>query len=409
VASADAGDSIDVIVTASNIGGSASQTSAHTAVVAPVTTAGIHVVGNRLQNAAGQTVRLIGTDVSGSSYGCEQGFGFSDTPTGSSLYTPMLSWKINSVTLGLNQDCWLGINGVPSQFAGQNYVNYVKGEVTAMEKVGIYPVLAFFVGEPGADAPNWGSTGNGNAPMPDNDHVPLFWERVANTFKSDPNVIFRLYEEPWPEFFSAGTSASTWKCWSKGDVQYQPSGDSTSPPTPSSSTQNCNPLNSDAQGTDYKAVGMQSLVNIIRGTGATNVIQIPGVAFADALSCDNTSSPVSCGFLAAGVRVTDTLSSPQLMADTDNYPDSGQFISTVAQVQATYGPVEQVMPIDMGEAGTVTNSFTTEEAFIGQYDTWGQSYYLSQWETWASLITSYSTGKAGPGFGTWAFNHITAP
>lgn len=385
----------------------------------PPPSAGIHVVGNQLQNSSGQTTRLIGTDISGSSYACEQngGFGFSDTPTGRALYDPMVSdnggrlpkkWTLNSVVLGLNQDCWLGINGVPAQYSGQNYVNYVKGEVTAMEADGIYPVLTFFVGEPGSDTPNWNSTGNGNAPMPDNDHVPLFWEELASTFKSDPNVIFRVYEEPWPH--NNGVDLQTWKCWSNGDVQYLPSGVNTppTPPTPSSSTQNCSPLTTDAQGTAYRSVGMQSLVNIIRGTGATNVIQIPGVAFADAMSCTNSSSPVSCGFLdsADGVRVTDPLSPAQLMADVDNYPDAGQFVNSVSSVQATYGPVQQAMPFICGECGTVTTSFPLVKQFMAQYDTWGQSYDLSQWETWAGLISSYN-GTPGQGWGTWAYDHVT--
>ena len=103
----------------------------------------------------------------------------------------MASWHMNSFMLALNQDCWLGINGVPARYSGQNYINFVKAQVTAMEADGIYPVLTAQVGEPGTDTPNWSSTGNGNAPMPDKDHYPLWWEEIANEFKSDPNVIFR--------------------------------------------------------------------------------------------------------------------------------------------------------------------------------------------------------------------------
>ncbi len=345
--STDVGKTVDVVVTATNAGGSGSATSAQTATVTAASSGGglspLHVVGNELENASGQQVVLHGTDVSGSSYACEQegGYGFSDTPSGSSLFGPMVSndggslsknWTINSVTIGINQDCWLGINGVSSTYSGQNYINWVKAQVTSAESYGIYPVIGFFVGEPGTDTPNWSSTGNGNAPMPDNDHVPLVWEEMANTFKNDPNVIFRLYEEPWPE--STGTNLATWQCWSQGDVQYGTSSDNTPPtaPTPVSSTEHCNPLNKDANGTAYSSVGMQSLINIIRGTGASNIIQVPGVAFANMLSCTNTESPTSCGFLdsADGVRVTDPLTSTnpslgsQLMADTDNYPDMGQ-------------------------------------------------------------------------------------
>ena len=369
---------------------------------------------------------LHGTEISGSAYACEQngGYGFSDTPSGSSLYAPMVPWHINSVTIGIDQDCWLGINGVQAQYSGQNYINWIKAQVTSMESYGMYPVIAFFVGEPGTDTPNWYSTGNGNAPMPDNDHVPLVWEEIANTFKSDPNVIFRAYEEPWPEFY--GNVNTAWKCWSAGDVQYGTGSDSTLPtgwesspgtqpaPTSVSSTQNCDPLNTDGNGTSYSAVGFQSLVNVIRGTGAQNVIQLPGIAFANALTCTNTGNPNTCGFLQPGIRVTDPLGTTdpslgqQIMADTDNYPDLGQFVNSVTSVQDTYGPVEQIMPIDMGEAGEEGNSpsFPLIQQFIDQYDTWGQSYYLSQWESWANLISNYN-GTPASGFGTWAYDHMT--
>jgi endoglucanase len=420
----DVGGSIDVVVTATNAGGNGSATSARTQTVTAsggTSLSPLHVVGNRLDSASGQVVVLHGTDVSGSSYACEQngGYGFSDTPTGSGLYSAMvgnangalaMKWTINSVTLGLNQDCWLGINGVSAKWSGQNYINYVKSEVASMESYHIYPVLTFFVGEPGTDTPNWFSTGNGNAPMPDNDHVPLFWEEVANTFKNDPNVIFRLYEEPWPE--STGTDLATWKCWSQGDVQYLPSGDSTPPTAPkaSSSTENCNPLNQDAQGTAYSAVGMQSLVNIIRGTGATNIIQVPGVAFANMFACTNTGSPTQCGFLdsADGVKVNDTLNPAQLMGDTDNYPDVGQYCGSITCFDATYAPVAAVMPIDSGEIGVIGNpsTFPIVQQFVNAYDSLGQSYYGSQWESWANLITNYN-GTPASGWGTWYYDHIT--
>ena len=57
------------------------------------------------------------------------------------------------------------------------------------------------------------------------------------------------------------------------------------------------------------------LLNIVRGTGATNVVQVPGVQYANMMACTTGGSPTSCGFLQPGVRVTDTLSTPQLMAD----------------------------------------------------------------------------------------------
>jgi hypothetical protein len=129
--SRDVGHTIRVIVVASNRWGKRSATSRHTAVVrkpSPTTTtptptptfSGLHVVGNHLANANGATVVLHGVDRSGTEYACTKATGsggaFTDGPTGSAEFSPMPSWKINSVFIGLNEDCWLGINGANPQF-----------------------------------------------------------------------------------------------------------------------------------------------------------------------------------------------------------------------------------------------------------------------------------------------------
>jgi hypothetical protein len=405
---ADLGHEIRVTLIASNRHGRASATSRPTAVIrrratrtptpSPPSALGLQVVGTRLLTAGGRQVVLHGVDRSGADYACEQKFGLTDGPSGDAEFASMVRWHINTVVIGLNQDCWLGINGVPGQYAGQKYIDFIKSEVASMEKYGIYPTIGFFVGEPGTDTPNWYSIGNGNPPMPNNDHVPLVWEEVADTFKNDPNVIFRLYEEPYPASNSTGLAA--WRCWSRGDVQYGTGSVRTppTPPTPVSANRHCG--ESDAQGHAYQTVGMQSLVNIIRGTGATNVIQVPGVAFANMYSCSSSTSPLSCGFLdsADGVRVWDALNPPQLMGDTDNYPDNGQYCETVSCLDATYAPVAAVMPIDFGEIG-VTNSngpMTQTQAFLNWADSHQGSYYAYVWDTWGPLIADYSGTPKSP-------------
>ena len=314
VQSSDVGDTIDVVVTATNAGGSGQATSAKTATVTasspPPPPTGLHVSGNKLLDANGNTVVLRGVDRAGTEYMCAQGNGITDGPSGSSEFAPMASWKINSVFIGLNEDCWLGINGVKSQYGGQNYINAIKAEVSAAEAAGIYPVIGFFWGDPGTELANSSDdpNGGGQPALPDNDHAPLFWEEVADTFKSDPNVIFRLQEEPHPAGNSSGSSA--WTCWSQGDVQYSPSSVNAygTAPTPTSSVSHCNEKSTN-NSISYSTVGMQSLTNIIRGTGATNVVQVPGVQYANMMACTTSGSPTSCGFLQPGVRVTDTFSS----------------------------------------------------------------------------------------------------
>jgi endoglucanase len=337
---------------------------------------GLHVSGNRLVNASGHAVRLHGVDRSGTEYACEQNLGMTDGPSGSPEFGPMTSWKINSVFIGLNEDCWLAINGVPTRYAGRNYINFVKSEVVSAERHGMYPVIGFF----------WGASGRtlatGQPPMPDNDHTPLFWEEVANTFKGDRNVMLRLQEEPHPAGNSSGLSA--WRCWSQGDVQYNPSSDRRppAPPTPVAHRSHC------SEG--FATVGFQSLINIVRGTGARNVIQVPGVQYANMMACGPGTSPSRCGFLdsADGVRVHDTLRPAQLMADVDVYPDSNP-CGSVSCYNATYGPVIAQMPLEAGESGP-GNTTASVDRFLSWMDGRRSGYFAWAWDTWAGLISDYN-------------------
>lgn len=357
----------------------------------PACTAGLQVDGNRLVDGAGNLVRLRGVDHAGTEYMCSQGNGIFDGPSGAAEFRPMVRWGIDSVFIGLNEDCWLGLNGVKSAFAGQNYIDAIRADVRAAENAGIYPVLGFFWGDPGSEIPNGTDpNGGGQPPLPDNDHAPLFFEELATTFKDDPSVVFRLQEEPHPE--SADSTLNAWRCWSQGDVQYAPTSDHLTwgvPPTPVATVAHCAEKGTDGA-TPYRTVGMQSLINIIRGTGAHNVIQVPGLAYANMLSCLPTGSPLSCGFLDSTDRVAvhDTLTRAQLMADVDVYADGGQVCSSVSCYATGYGPVAAVMPLDAGEVGPNGSVDTNTTAFLNWMDGRDASYYAWTWNTWGALISS---------------------
>jgi hypothetical protein len=172
---------------------------------------------------------------------------------------------------------------------------------------------------------------------------------LASFFKSDPYVIFRLEQEP-----SLGySSESDWQCWSQGDVSYGAGSDNTPPtaPTPTGTPKTC--ANAGV-GLGYQAVGMQSLVNVVRGTGAANIVALSGLAWANMLSCGPSTSPSSCGMLASATPpVKDPASAAQLVASVDVYPEGnpcGQQLNTSCY-EATYKPVAQVIPLIAGEAG----------------------------------------------------------
>jgi endoglucanase len=380
----DVGKMIDVMVIAKNGGGSRSAKSAMVGPVTAATSPGVTVSGTKLLKN-GSPVILHGIDRSGTEYACEQGWGIFDGPSGSDDNQEIdLIAKLkgaNSVFYGLNEDCWLGINGVPAQFAAQNYIGAIKAAVARSEADGLTPVIGLFWGAPGSQL----ATGQGS--MPDNDHSPAFWQQVANAFKGDPNVIFRLKEEPYPG--NNSDSLAAWTCWSKGDMQY----DASNTLKPVSQNANC------SEG--YPTVGMQSLINIIRGTGATNVIQVPGVQYANSMT----------HFLDQGIRVVDTLSTPQLTGDVDVYPDFNACGSTSCY-DSTYAPVIAQMPFAAGETGVDSDigcPATKEDAFLSWMDQHNAGYYGWVWDAWGGcgvLITNYNGTLT-----TWGndfANHIAA-
>jgi endoglucanase len=386
---ADVGDTIDVVVTASNPWGSGTATSAQTAVVtaAPPPPAGLHVSGTQLLDATAKVVHLHGVDRSGTEYACIQGWGIFDGPnlTSDDSQPPLMaSWKANSALIGLNEDCWLGINGVPAAYGGQNYVNAIVHETKTLESNGLYPVISLFWSAPGS------SKATGQAAMPDNDHSPAFWQSVANTFKSDPNVILRLKEEPYPAGNTDTTSA--WQCWNAGDVQY----DTSNSLVPVSQVSHC------SEG--YKTVGMQSLIDIIRGTGAANVIQVPGVQYANSMT----------HFLDSGIRASDTLSPAQLMADVDVYPN-GNICGSTACYDSKYAPVAAQMPFMFGEFGESVDgsdcTVTAVNTLMSWADQHGAGYSAWDWDTWGGclqLISDYTTGNPDGNWGNAYKGHLAS-
>lgn len=81
----------------------------------------IRVVGNHLVNGDGKAVRLVGVDRSGTEYACVQGWGIFDGPSDAASVAAMAAWHVDAVRIPLNEDCWLGINGVDPADSGTAY------------------------------------------------------------------------------------------------------------------------------------------------------------------------------------------------------------------------------------------------------------------------------------------------
>ena len=100
---------------------------------------------------------------------------------------------------------------------------------------------------------HWSSKGTAKKavrqlPMPDERYAPSFWTSVAHAFKSNPAVIFDLYNEPYPNRNT--DSAASWRCDLDGSA------------------------GGTCKGFGFRAAGMQQLLGDVRGAGATNVTMV---------------------------------------------------------------------------------------------------------------------------------------
>lgn len=300
---------------------------------------GVRVVGNRLVDTAGQPVRLAGVSRSGTEYACVQRWGIFDGASDARSVAVMASWGINAVRIPLNEDCWLGINGVPAKFSGAAYRTAITSYVRLLDSAGMVAVLDLHWSAPGREP------ATGQQQMPDASHSVAFWRSVAATVRTDRNVVFDLFNEPY------GVS---WSCWRSG-CRIPASGGHAS----------------------WRAVGMQQLLGAVRGAGATQPVMLAGLAWAGDLSKWSAYVPHDPAH--------------QLIASFHAYNFSG--CNSAACWNRTVAPVAQHVPVVTGELGQNTCNAAFPERYMDWADAHGVSYLAWSWDTWGcpdGLIASYS-------------------
>ena len=226
----------------------------------------LHVSGNKLVDANGNTVVLHGVDRSGTEYECVQGNGIFDGPNDQASITAIKSWgPVNAVRVPLNEACWNAESYVNSAYAGANYINAIKSYVSLLNSNGIVAILDLHWTDGTYTGPGQGSCTSSNQaeafcqkPMPDAAQAVPFWTSVANTFKGNDAVIFDLFNEPFPEQADSTNETEGWQCWLNGG--------------------------SSCVGISYTVAGMQTLVNAVRSAGANNVLMLGGLEWSNDLT-----------------------------------------------------------------------------------------------------------------------------
>jgi endoglucanase len=326
------------------------------------TVSGLHVVGNQIQNGAGERVRLIGVNRSSAEYECSSNDGIFDGPADQSEVTAMQSWHIKAVRVVLNEDCWLGINGVSPVYSGIQYQNTVAAYVNLLTGNNIAVIINLHFNAPGSQL------ATGQQAMADVDHSPAFWLSVAARFKNNSSVLFEPYNEPHPD--GGNSSSEGWRCWRDGGA---------------------------CTGVPFTAAGMQQLVTVIRATGATNIIILTGQNWGSQLDQWLQYKP------------NDPIN--QLAAGWHSYGD-GLDCQDEACWNSTLKTVLQQVPIVATEIG----EFDCGHAYIDQVmaflDQYGQGYLAWSWGPFScaqdpALLSDWS-GTPTQTYGQGLKDHLTS-
>ncbi len=323
----------------------------------------VSLSGNRLVDGNGNPMRLLGVNRSGTEFACIQGWGIFDGPNDDASIQAIRSWRVKAVRVPLNEDCWLGINGVPSQYGGANYQAAIKDYVARLNNAGLVAIVELHWSAPGT------TPATRQLPMPDRDHTPAFWSQVATTFKGNASVVFDLFNEPFPDSNQDTTAA--WTCLRDGGSA-------------------CTGLLVDqgGQSLDYQAAGMQELLDAVRATGARNVVMVGGVQYS--------------GTLSRWLQYRPSDSAGQLAASWHSYNFSA--CSTQTCWDANVAPVIAQVPLVVGEIGENDCATGHITSLMKWLDARGASYLGWTWNTWdcrsgPALISDYTGTPTAYGAG----------
>ncbi len=306
----------------------------------------VAVLGNRLVNGNDQTVALHGVNISGTEWECLNGRVFRG-PSDDTGIAAIAAWHANAVRIPLNEDCWLGINGVVD--GGAFYRAAIGEYVGRLHAHGLYAILDLHWNAPGSAQARSGQA------MADADHAPEFWSAVASYFKEDPAVLFDLYNEP---------SGISWSCWRDGCAE-----------------------------PGFQTAGMQALVDAVRATGATQPVMVGGLEAAS---------------LAGKPWLENRPSDPrgQMVASVHVYNQDN-----VARFNKNIGTVAARFPVVVGEVGEMDCGHHDLDAFLPWADSQGVSYtawawYVGDCAGYPSLISDY--GGTPTSFGAGYRDHLVS-
>jgi len=201
----------------------------------------LHVVGNRLHDPEGKEVWLQGVNAGGLETLPH------DTQVLKSTVVAIDEWKANCIRLPMNEMFWFGRSPMQKD-GGKEYRDRIDQIITLAANRGAYLVLDLH---------------RFRAPKPE--HAE-FWKDAAERYKNHPAVIFDLFNEPF---------GIDWKTWKEGGFVANQSKVTDESAFLSEEEKKKN------QG--FESIGMQALLDAVRGTGAKNLVVVGGLTWSSDL------------------------------------------------------------------------------------------------------------------------------
>lgn len=304
----------------------------------------LQVSGNRLVTETGETFRPLGVNRSGGEFGCVQGKEIFDGPVDQAAVDAMKSWHVNTVRVPLNEECWLGTENVPANGpTAEEYQQAVVDYVDLLVANGINVILdlhwTWGLDEgPSQACPDVAATCQ--KPMPNARYTPEFWTQVATTFKGNDAVVFDLFNEPYPDAANEWSDIpAAWECLRDGGT---------------------------CAGIEYEVAGMQTLVDAVRATGATNVVMVAGLEWTNKLDEWLDHAP--------------TDPTGNLVASWHSY-NFNACVDTACWDE-TVGAVAEQVPVHIGEFGQDTCAHDYVDAVMDWADANGVGYTAWTWNPW---------------------------
>ncbi|MGC3982250.1 MAG: cellulase family glycosylhydrolase [Steroidobacteraceae bacterium] len=315
-----------------------------------------------------------------------------------SNWAALKSWGINVVRIPLNQSSWFNtscVNGssVMDPDPGDNYKTKLKSVVDRATSEGLYVILDLHWSAPRDTL----STVSGISAqcamdqnvMADADGSIQFWSEVATIYKSYPNVMFELYNEPYlTQWTLTGTEAQAWMALRDGATidSYVPRY---------------------ATGRLWQSAGYQAMLDAVRNTGATNIVLTSGMDWAGQLQYWYTYRPNDpINQLAAAWHAYHTYGATW-GSQSYTLPKWGESAYTWAQnILDSNIPVIVTEYGDQNTTGTVGAPFAS--ALLPRLDTMGISYL--GWTFTAAGLTDNqlikdNNGTPTDGYGTYVKAH----